>query len=385
MKRALILLTTIAAAFQAPAPKLDDGRAFLQLPQDQSPIQQAAYAVATNQPTAEQQLRAILRAAPKAPEANQAHLLLSHLYMRTARYRSVLANFDQWRKNFPGSADLREQQEDVEQFRGLPDQTNTMPRSVTLRHDSDLAFPISINGKEATYLFDTGASVSVMGESEARRLGLKLRDTTIRMGDSSGIGFNARVAIAGELRIGDTRFRNVSFIVPPNSSDGAPYGIIGLPVILGMHSMRWNKSGTVDLAVPDDTGVDRNMVFYGLKPLARATVDGQPVWFTLDSGAVDTDLNSRFADQFPSRMARATAKEGEITGLGGTAKFEARVLDDLPLLLNGRPVSLKPARVTMQLNSGLGGECCIGNMGDDILLSHPGFFLDFTHMTLRLF
>jgi predicted aspartyl protease len=259
---------------------------------------------------------------------------------------------------------------------------------VQLRHDGNLWFPVSINGKPGTYLFDTGADVSILIESEARRLGLKLRSGSVHIGDSSGLGFDAHTAVAGEVMVGTTRFKNVSFVVMPDpeSTDGPPPGgIIGLPVILGMRSIRWNKSGTADFATPEDTPVDRNMVFFGHKPLVQAMVENQSVFFTLDSGAESTDLNRRFADEFASLVAGAKRDEASIIGAGGTATFEARKLDALPLILSKQPVVLSPALVTLQSNPGLGGECCIGNLGDDILFSRSGFHLDFSRMTLRLF
>lgn len=389
--RILLLTALIATAFQLPAPKIDDGRPFLQPPPSASTqIQQAAYTAATNQPSAEQQLKAIIRAAPRSPEADQAHVLLAHLYIRTARYRSLAADFDQWRQDQPNSTELRARKDDVDQFRGLPDQTNEPPRPVQLHHEGNLWFPVSVNGKPSTYLFDTGASVSVLAESEARRLGLTIREPSVQIGDSSGIGFKARIAVANELRIGTTRFKNVSFIVLANQEPWTSLppgrgGIIGLPVILGMRSIRWNKSGTADFATPDDTPLERNLVFFQNKPVVQATVENRPVFFTLDTGAETTDLNRRFADEFPSLIADAKADEASIIGAGGEAKFEARKLDSLPLTLGNRPVILKPAVVTFQSNPGMGGECCIGNLGDDVIFSGSGVFFDFSRMTLRLF
>ncbi len=257
-----------------------------------------------------------------------------------------------------------------------------------LSHDGNLRFTVSINGKTGSYLFGfTGADVPVLTESEARRLGLKLRSGSVHIGDSSGIGFNARTAVAKEVVVGTTRFKNVSFIVmpDPDSTDGPPPGgIIGLPVILGMRSIRWSKSGTADFATPDDASVYRNLSFFR-KPTVQAVVENRPVFFTLDSGAENTDLNSRFADEFASLLTNAKRDEASIIGAGGEAKFEARKLDSLPFILGNRPVILSPAVVTIQSNPGMGGECCIGNLGDDILFSGSGFSLDFTRMTLRLF
>ena len=40
--------------------------------------------------------------------------------------------------------------------------------------------------------------------------------------------------------------------------------------------------------------------------------------------------------------------------------------------------------ITMQRNSGAGGECCIANAGNDLLKHGEGFVLNLSTMTLHL-
>jgi hypothetical protein len=46
-------------------------------------------------------------------------------------------------------------------------------------------------------------------------------------------------------------------------------------------------------------------------------------------------------------------------------------------------VSLRPATITLQRIDVIGGECCVGNTGED-LLKQAGFTIDVSAMTLRL-
>ena len=96
------------------------------------------------------------------------------------------------------------EKKDVEPVPGLPDQRNDPPRVSTLRHEvgNDWSVPLSINGKPASYLFDTGAWISVMSEAEANRLGLEIRSGSATMGDPSGNGVRFRTAVAKDLRLG---------------------------------------------------------------------------------------------------------------------------------------------------------------------------------------
>lgn len=82
----------------------------------------------------------------------------------------------------------------------------------------------------------------------------------------------------------------------------------------------------------------------------------------------------------PSR----TKQTNEITGLGGTAKFDAVLLPAVHFVISDAEVALSPAHVTLQTLPSIGGECCIGNIGLDLLIQSGRVTIDFSSMTLRL-
>jgi hypothetical protein len=146
----------------------------------------------------------------------------------------------------------------VEQFRGLPDQTNGLRRRSTLRHEpgNHFAAPVVINGRRATYLLDTGAWISVMTEAEAKRLGLTIREGMALLGEPSGKGVKIRTAVAKTLSVGSTIFYNVSFAVLPDvepwkSMPSGRGGIIGVPILLHLGCIRWTKSGRWEVGCRD--------------------------------------------------------------------------------------------------------------------------------------
>ena len=389
---ALPLLSVVAIAQSASLPEIDDGRQWLN-PRSpgSSPLAAASRANALNQnDTAEKLLRQIIRRAPRTPEASEAHKLLSRIYIRTGRYKRATDNIDEWRRNFPNSADAQAELRDVDQFRGLPDQVNGPRRTAILKHEGDLAIPLAVNGKECTFLMDTGAGVSVITQQAADRLGLEFRGAGVVIGDSSGKGFAAKTAVAKELILGNTQLKNVSFMVVPD--DREPFasmpldqrGILGVPVQFAVGTWQWSKSGTIRLGekMPPG-GSEPNLIFFRNKTLVSAEIAGRSVFFTLDSGAVDTDLNSEFAERFGDLIANAQKTTKEVTGVGGTSTFEALILPELKLSVAGHLLTLRPAAVSLQKLAGIGGECCVGNFGDDLLFQTEGFSLDFDNMSLQ--
>jgi len=412
--RSLFLLTAAAALASVdcqrtfldpmfPLAVLDDGRRWLDTPatllSTAPDVVQAAAAAGINQSSAERLLERILREQPASVDAVHAHMLLSRIYLRTGRYQKAIANLDEWARRFPKDGQfwdapkLEKEKTDVEQFRGLPDQVNGPVRASKLRHDgaNDFSAPIAIDGKPANYLLDTGAWMSVMTEREAKRLGLEIRSGSGMLAEASGKGVPIRTAVAGELTVGAMSFRQVSFAILPDvepwtSMPDGRGGVIGIPVLLAMECMRWRRAGSWELGCASDEAAGRpNMVFFENHLLAIAHMPDARPSFTLDTGAETTDLNSNFAKQFSSLIERVGKKGStQVTGAGGTAVIESMTIPDLAVDIGGTATTLRPANITMQKNAALGGQCCIGNLGLDLLRQTGDLTIDFRTMTLRL-
>lgn len=378
---------------------LDDGRQWLDsraLPAPTAPaLVRAAAASARNQAAvSESLLLSIVQSQPASDSARRAYELLSRIYLRSGRYRSLIANLDQWARAFPDDPHLLSEKADVEQFRGLPDQING-PRKVSkLRHGAfnDFSAPVLIDGLSATYLLDTGAWLSVMTATEAKRLGMTIREGTGVLSESSGKGVAIRTAVAHEVVMGSTTFRDVSFAILPDvepwrSMPPGHGGIIGVPILLHLGCMRWIKGGTWEFGcnVTKNDSDTPNLVFYGNHLLVASMIANRQVFMTLDTGAETTDLNANFARQFAVEIQHIGARNTtRVSGVGGTADIESITVPKLDFRIGGTPVTLRPAQVTMQDNPALGGRCCIGNIGLDLLLRTGTVTIDFSRMTLRL-
>jgi hypothetical protein len=112
-------------------------------------------------------------------------------------------------------------------------------------------------------------------------------------------------------------------------------------------------------------------------------VFGRDVLTTFDSGAITTDLNANFATTFPQVVQGAKKGTTDITGVGGTQTFDSLEIPEVIFGIGPAEVLLRPATITLQRIPGIGGECCVGNAGED-LLKATGFTIDFSGMTLRL-
>ena len=354
-----------------------------------SPLLRAAVANAFNErQTAERLLLGIVKSRPRPGFANDAYGMLCQLYARTGQYARFLTTHREWRLAFPDSAEMLREKENEGKFSGRPDQKSSPRQHAILRHEDEaFSIPVSVNGKAGEYLFDTGAWQSVVTEPEAKRLGLAVREGKHEITDPSGTRVAYRTAVAREVTIGGMRFSDVSFAVypaPPYAPD-AEVGIVGMPILIQTGSIRWSRSGTVELGGAVPRVSTPNLVFSDSRLLLRADFQGRTGLAVLDTGATTTDFNANFASLFADLLARnGTKGTQEINGIGGTRVFESVTLPEFTMTIGPKVVSLRPATITLQQNALIGGNCCLANLGGDVLKQAQSVSIDFSAMALLL-
>jgi len=389
-----------AAAGEEPAPSdlktLYDAHQWLELRQALEKVQgpalyRGAVASAFNDTRrAENLLRSVIKSAPSSGQAYDAYEWLEHLYLRTGQYRRLISTMEQRSAAFPNKNELAAERQELGAFRGLPDQEPGKPRSFKLHHEGNIFLPISINGRPARYFFDTGAMVSCMSESEARRIGLTIHETAGTLGTATGARTGFRTAVAAELTVGGMHVKNVTFAVFPD--DQQPWsdlkqgqrGILGRPLLMTFHNLRWAKDGTVEIRSRAGRKHPQpsNLYFDEDNLVLLAGFERQKIPLTLDTGAETTDLYSAFANQFSKLLSESGKKDStEVQGVGHTENFDSITVPQLTFQIGGLDTVLHPAHVLLKQ---IGPKWCLGNLGLDLLEQGRAFKMDFDSMTVEL-
>ena len=111
--------------------------------------------------------------------------------------------------------------------------------------------PVEVNGHQGDWVFDTGANLSAISESEASRMELVTRETSAYLRGSTEKKNPLRLAVARDLRFGNARLSNVVFLV---LSDKALYvgplkyqirGILGFPALRALGQVGISGAGLV--------------------------------------------------------------------------------------------------------------------------------------------
>ncbi len=349
---------------------------------------------AFNQPQTESDLRAALAADPNVATAKEIRSRLFQLYFRQGRYRDALDQIEARARVDPNADDVRNARALLAPLAHVQDFSvdHRQPSSVPLGFlEGNMVLPIEINGRPAHYIFDCGANISVISESEAARAGLHVLESQGKMVGMTGTASHVRVAVADTLRVGNVTMRNVVFTVNPDNMP--PFndwpkdhgGILGIQVAMALGNLQWSPSGAVTIAAPSaaTSAESPNMAFDDNWPVTQVRFQGTTLAVTLDTGAQETVLYPPFAAAFPELMKQGKKDEQQLSGFSGNADVASLAFPSLSFEMAGRTVVLAPAEVLLRQTMGL-SRWYAGNFGMDLINQASAVSLDFQAMRFSL-
>jgi Aspartyl protease len=313
---------------------------------------------------------------------DQASQWLSYMYVRNGRYQEAAAAMD----DNSAMANM---------LASLPDQSVSKfePCTIPCRmHQKKLFIPGSIAGKTVEFFIDSDANFSFVSESEARNLGLSIRDSDARVYGAAGRETKFRISVADKLSVGNIDFKNVAFVVLPDTEEAfrrLPAGkqaSLGLPVLLAFRSLRFHpESGDFDIGFPSQAVNEggATICFDGVNPVAVMDFQQQHLPVVLDTGAAVTEIWPLFAKRFGGIVNAGKASLEVEKAIGGKAKVSAKVIPELKLRVGGFDAVLRPARVLLSQTTP-DSEWYYGRLGLDTLRLARRVTIDFGALTLTL-
>jgi hypothetical protein len=289
----------------------------------------------------------------------------------------------------PDRADSENSRVFLESLKGLAAQTIEFgpPAPIQARRN-ELGLwvvPVEINSQRGEWILDTGASISTVSESEAHRMGLAIREL-----HGYGIGFTgakipARLGVAGEMRLGYARLRNVAVMVVADEALRIPplkspiSGILGVPVLRALGCVDLSAKGelTFDCGAKPPNGRP-NFFFDGMAPTVQVVHLGHSLQMLLDTGSPATIFYPPVRDALAQwELYQLTKPEAAgFAGGGGSVQIQANTVPSIQLEIQGRTLYLQGAKL---LNRTLGSP----GMRDGVLgigALAGGFRLDFRAM-----
>lgn len=336
------------------------------------------------------ELQTVIRREPHGTDSFDAHGALVSMYFREGRYRKALEQADLALAEKPDASDLKSFRSMVAALAVDSDQKIARRRPGTVQSeiiDNNLFAPVTVNGVSGIYILDSGANISMLCESEVKRLGLKLRETTTTLSDGSGLSSIVRVAVAPDLWIGGVHLNHVAFAVAPDANEpfadlpAGHKGILGIPVLLALQSLRVEKKNRIVIggaSAPMDHAIP--LAFDNAWPVIQISIDGKPLSFFFDTGAAHTWLYRPFADAFPERTKEGVPEQHKLAGVSGSSMQESLNIPSVSFPF-AQGVELAPATVIMTTPTDA-SRWAAGNLGFDLLVKALPVTIDFRTMQL---
>jgi hypothetical protein len=250
--------------------------------------------------------------------------------------------------------------------------------------------PVTIAGQRISMILDTGANLSAIGRSTARRLGLKLFPGWATSEGMTGDRIRVQAAIIPELEIGNATFWNVAVIVAEDQDMCvAPMqymlpGSLGFPVLAALERITFFANGRfgVGSAPTFHEPIDSNLFLQRLTPIVAAAVGGKDELFSIDTGATGSFMSARYYVDHRREFEFQPLEELLLTGAGGTRSIPAFYAHRVTLSLGGACVLLDDVPVLIRKRS-LDGYF-YGNLGQSALRMFSSYTFDFQNMSFAI-
>ncbi|WP_207512765.1 retropepsin-like aspartic protease [Longitalea luteola] len=268
-------------------------------------------------------------------------------------------------------------------------QTTTITGETQIAYRRDLAglinVPVSFIDSTFDFVFDTGANLSVITESYARKSKLRLLNVKFKVRAITGLQVQANLGIADEFRMGNIIIKNAVFMIFPDSALSFARGmytikgIIGFPVIEQLQEIRINKNKLIVPAIAVDRKI-RNFGVDELLPVISVAYNTDTLAFTFDTGAQFTFLNEPFYKNYrPLIDTAGTSFDMQIGGAGGITKTKAYRLPQVHIKVAGHPAVLKDVAVKT-VSTTPKDELYYGNLGQDVMNQFSEMVINFRYM-----
>ncbi|AFD09263.1 hypothetical protein Solca_4273 [Solitalea canadensis DSM 3403] len=323
------------------------------------------------------------------------HQTLYDNYVKLFNYREAAISGSILLKNYASyytANNLKDEKEALkiwELLKDIPVQKITQPKAETIQLKKDLAQLWNIPVKQADsvydFVFDSGAGISTITDSYARKLNLKIvSDSTV--GINSGLTGNttyAKLGVAAKLNFNNIEVSNCIFLIFPDSAlsfASGVYkikGIIGFPVIKELGTLHFTENQL--LITKDSTPKTsiKNMTLDQLKPVIYLTYRNELLPFTFDSGAQSSLLSDVFYKKYQSDLdSKGVPTPYTIGGASGQKTLSAVKIPEIKLFCGASAIILKNCMVSKEMLD-TNQDVYYGNIGQDVIKQFKTMVINF--------
>jgi predicted aspartyl protease len=294
------------------------------------------------------------------------------------------------------SSEIETRKDDITLFRCLrdvPKMEIKIPEDSRVTVKRDIAglqnVAVTFQDDSEDLVFDTGAEISVIMESVAKKNGIKMLDGIVRTGTSTSRKVEGRMGLS-DIKLGNIEFKNVAFLVLPDSAltfahgRYAIKGIIGFPVIYAFTGFTIKDDKILRISQNQQETSDKNFALDGQYIIIRVIAHNDTLPFIFDSGNQTTELSSSFFKKFRSEIiGKCKKRKVQTGGVGGMDKTEAYILDSLTLSAGNSRYRLDSIEIHPKDLLGYDMKYVYGNFGQNYVSRFSEMRINFASMNIE--
>lgn len=223
---------------------------------------------------------------------------------------------------------------------------------LTSTASTSINVPVTVNGTEQVFIFDTGAAKCAISEQMANAVNAQIICDSVVV---SGFGGQAlgKLALIKELKLGDIRITNIPFVVIPEEGNTAEHvnGVIGLSVISRLHEVQFALQDK-KLVIPRQASsypYTNNFFIKKGSLFVSCMNDSNPLIMFFDTGFNNFFLNENYFSNNQAQVMQAGKKMLlETSGVAGEVSDIAYELPSFAITIGNGTVGLQEVNVLTQ-------------------------------------
>lgn len=209
---------------------------------------------------------------------------------------------------------------------------------------------VLIGTRKIPFVFDTGASLTVISKSISESVGAVALDGLIAGGGNANIRISGSKRFIDSMQIGEAKIYNLPVAVLPDESldfgldeDGNEIkvnGFLGWDII---QHFKWTidcLNGLFIIEQPIESE-DKGALFWDNMPIIIAKYSGQPMYFGFDTG----NTESMFSQHFIPYLETKQEKIDTLTGVDGVVEENVLVANHTELAVGKKVIELNDSSV----------------------------------------
>lgn len=234
-----------------------------------------------------------------------------------------------------------------------------------------ILLPVRLNGVEVTAWFDTGASMSFVTETTAKRAKIAPSERALRAGNNNGGGFDFQIGQLDLLTLGKHEITDVNvgilndemFDFGTDDKGNSFPGEVNLGWdVISQLCWQFDMGERAVLVQPGGSMPQSDTIFWNRFPIIRVRREVEEIPMGFDCGHTETTLDRTWLP----RVREVTTRLDVIQGLGSAQTIEVDVAKEVCFQIGETEIALSDIDIVEQIYGAEEGTL-FGLLGADIL------------------